>query len=101
MSHKASAGWLHAIGRAQREVRAAASSLPVPALVMASGDDRLVDPEATRRFALEATPERVDFVWWDGFYHEMLNDVGREQVLARIVTWLRDHQPRPSGRRGR
>jgi alpha-beta hydrolase superfamily lysophospholipase len=27
-------------------------------------------------------------VRWDGFFHEMLNDVGREEVLAKIVDWL-------------
>ena len=102
VSHKASAGWLRAIGLAPSATCAPrASSLRVPALVMASGDDRLVDPEATRRFALEAAPERVDFVWWDGFFHEMLNDVGREQVLARIVTWLESPLRRASAARSR
>ena len=89
VSSKASAGWLHAIERAQREVRTSAASLRLPALVMASGGDLLVDPEATRRFALEAPPGRVELAWWDGFYHEMLNDFGRERVVERIVTWLR------------
>jgi alpha-beta hydrolase superfamily lysophospholipase len=88
VSHAASAGWLRAIGRAQRDVRAGASRLRVPTLLMASGDDRLVDAEATRQFAREAAPAIVEFVWWDGFYHEMLNDLGREQVLARIGDWL-------------
>jgi alpha-beta hydrolase superfamily lysophospholipase len=88
VSHAASAGWLRAIERAQREVREGASRLRVHALVMASGEDRLVDPEATRRFAQAAPPDRVELVWWAGFFHEMLNDVGREDVLARIVSWL-------------
>lgn len=88
VSHAASAGWLYAIGKAQRDVRGRASRLRVPTLLMASGGDRLVDPEATRQFAREAAPDVVEFVWWDGFYHEMLNDLGREQVVARIVAWL-------------
>lgn len=88
VSHAASAGWLRAIGRAQREVQEAAPRLRVPALVMASSEDRLVDPEATRRFAQEAPSDIVEFVMWEGFFHEMLNDVGREDVLGRIVTWL-------------
>ena len=89
VSHAASAGWLRAIGRAQREVRASAARLQVPALIMASSDDRLVDPEVTRQFAGEAAPDVVEFVWWDGFFHEMLNDVGREHVLARTLDWLK------------
>ena len=88
VSHAASAGWLRAIGDAQRDVRARAAQLRVPTLLMASGSDRLVDSEATRQFALEASPDVVEFVWWDGFYHEMLNDIGREQVRAKIVDWL-------------
>ena len=88
VSHTASAGWLEAIERAQRHVRERAPLLRVPALVMASGDDRLVDPEATRAFAMAAPPALVEFVWWDGFFHEMLNDIGKERVIARIVRWL-------------
>ena len=91
VSHAASAGWLRAIGDAQRAVRARAPRLRVPTLLMASGSDRLVDSEATRQFALEAPPDVVAFVWWDGFYHEMLNDLGQEQVVARIVAWLAQH----------
>ncbi len=93
VSHAASAGWLRAISRAQRDVRARARELRVPTLLMASGSDRLVDPELTREFARDAAPDVVEFVWWDGFYHEMLNDPGREQVLARIVGWLARHTP--------
>jgi lysophospholipase len=88
VSHAASAGWLRAIGQAQRDVRARAPRLRVPTLLMAAGSDRLVDAEATRQFAREAAPDAVEFVWWDGFYHEILNDQGREEVLARIVRWL-------------
>lgn len=91
VSHAASAGWLRAVGHAQREVRARARELRVPTLLMASGSDRLVDPEVTRQFARDTNADVVEFVWWDGFYHEMLNDQGREQVLARIVDWLARH----------
>ena len=91
VSHAASAGWLRAVGHAQREVRVRARELRVPTLLMASGSDRLVDPEVTRQFARDTNADVVEFVWWDGFYHEMLNDQGREQVLARIVDWLARH----------
>jgi acylglycerol lipase len=88
VSHAVSAGWLVAIERAQHHVRERAALLSVPALVMASGDDRLVDADATRAFAVAAPPAFLEFVWWDAFFHEMLNDVGHERVLARIVRWL-------------
>jgi lysophospholipase len=93
VSSKASSGWLYAVARAQQQVQAAAAGLRLPTLVMASGGDLLVDPEAARRFALAAPKEQVEFVWWDGYYHEMLNDLGRGRVIERIVRWLSDHQP--------
>jgi alpha-beta hydrolase superfamily lysophospholipase len=88
VSHAASAGWLRAIQKAQKDVRTGAGRLRVPALVMAAGDDRLVDPEAARAFAEAAPRDLVDFVWWDGHRHEVLNDTGREAVIARVVEWL-------------
>jgi lysophospholipase len=88
VSHAASAGWLDAVERAQRHVRDRAALLRVPALVMASGEDRLVDADAIRQLALSAPAAFVHFVWWDGYFHEMLNDVGKERVTARIVSWL-------------
>jgi alpha-beta hydrolase superfamily lysophospholipase len=91
VSHAASAGWLRAISRAQRDVCARAPQLRVPTLLMAASGDRLVDAEATRQFAREAPPNAVEFVWWDGFYHEILNDHGREQVVAKMVDWLERH----------
>jgi len=55
---------------------------------MQSGDDRLVDPAATRRWAEAAPPGLVEYVEWDGLYHEMLNEPEQAQVLERISTWL-------------
>ncbi|HUG53064.1 MAG TPA: lysophospholipase [Vicinamibacteria bacterium] len=96
VSHRASAGWLRAVTFAQREVRAGAGRLRVPALVMASGGDRLVDPETTRRFVSEAPAGLVEFVWWEHSFHEMLNDLDRQAVLARIVTWLGPRSSAPA-----
>jgi lysophospholipase len=78
--------------RAQEEVHAAASTFPVPLLLMQSGADRLVDPQATRRWAKAAPQDLVDFVEWEGFYHEMFNEpeADRERVLARVKQWLQE-----------
>ena len=76
--------------RALAEVHAAAASWQVPLLLMQSGADRLVNPEATRNWAAAAPSERVDFVEWKGFYHEMFNEPveERERVFQRVEEWL-------------
>lgn len=90
VSHKVSAGWFAALGRAQAEAHASASRLQVPTLVMSSGDDRIVDPEAAAAFAAAAPAGKVEYVRWPGLYHEMLNEPEelRAPVIARIDAWL-------------
>lgn len=88
VSGKVSAAWFRAARRAQDEVNEGAARFAVPALVMASGDDRLVDPAAIRGWASRAPRERTTFVEWPGMYHEMFNEVGNEQVLGRVAEWL-------------
>jgi lysophospholipase len=65
-----------------------AASLRIPMLLMQSGEDVLVDPAAPGRWAAAAPPTLVDLVVWDNFYHEMLNEPEKDQVRARISTWL-------------
>jgi alpha-beta hydrolase superfamily lysophospholipase len=76
--------------RALERVHGAAAAWRVPLLLMQSGADRLVDPAATRRWAEAAPAETVEFVEWEGFYHEMFNEPAedRERVFQRIETWL-------------
>jgi alpha-beta hydrolase superfamily lysophospholipase len=88
VSHRVSPAWYAALRRAQSEVRAGAARLAVPALVLATPDDRLVDPAAIRSFAGEAPPDRVEQSWWPGLSHELMNEPERERVLQAIDGWL-------------
>ena len=88
VSSTVSARWFTEVVRAQAEARAGAAGLAVPALIMQSGDDRLADPAATRAWAANAPAQLVEYVEWDGFYHEMFNEPEREQVFARMERWL-------------
>lgn len=58
----------------------------VPILVLAAGDDRVVDADAAlawaRRLDGDVTVERVA-----GAYHELMNDLGRQAVYDRILEW--------------
>lgn len=84
----ASSGWYHSMLAAQREVRSRPGDLALPLLLMQSGDDRLVDPEATEAWAEDAPENLVTFRRWDGLYHEMFHEPEREQVFACVEEWL-------------
>jgi lysophospholipase len=88
VSRHVSAAWYAALRRAQAEVRAGSERLSVPALVLASPDDRLVDPEAVRHFVARAPSGQVQASWWPGLSHELLNEPERDQVLATVDVWL-------------
>ena len=93
VTSKVSARWFTEIGAAHARALALAPTLTVPTLVMQAGADRLVDPGATRRWVEAAPAGLVEYVEWDGFYHEILNEPEKAQVLARIETWLAARLP--------
>ena len=56
---------------------------------MQSGDDRIADPGSNPRLGRQAAPaELVDYVEWDGFYHEMFNEPEKQQVFEKMEAWL-------------
>jgi alpha-beta hydrolase superfamily lysophospholipase len=88
VSRRVSSRWLAAAREGMDEAHQRAPALAVPALVMAAGDDRLVDARATRRFVARAPASLVEYVEWPGLFHEILNEPERAEVRARITTWL-------------
>lgn len=88
VSHTVSARWFTSLLATVAEVNGAAARLAVPALVMTAGADEVVDPEATRRWVQRTPAGLVDFVAWEGLYHELLNEPEKDQVFRRIEEWL-------------
>jgi lysophospholipase len=88
VSSSTSARWFTEFTRAQNEARGLAHELVMPALVMQSGADTLVDPEATREWAANAPAPLVEYVEWKGFRHEMFNEIEKERVFAKMEGWL-------------
>jgi lysophospholipase len=75
---------------------ARAGELRTPVLLMQSGADRLVDPAAPALWTAAAPDGLVEQVTWEGFYHEMFNEPGKEAVRARTLAWLRERLPTPA-----
>jgi len=94
-SYSVSARWFTEVMAAHRDTHQRAGELKVRALVMQSGDDRLADPAATRAWVNAAPPDLVDYVEWDGFYHEMFNEIEKEQVFDQVEAWLRGRISHP------
>jgi alpha-beta hydrolase superfamily lysophospholipase len=95
VSRTVSLGWYAALHRAFAFVRANAGTLALPALVVASPDDALSDPEATRRVLATFPPGRVEAEWYPGLYHELFNEIEKERVFSRVERWLERLLPPP------
>jgi alpha-beta hydrolase superfamily lysophospholipase len=65
-----------------------ARKFKVPSLLMHAGDDVICSPEGTREF-FERIPIRdKKFKVYEGFYHELFNEIGRNQVFRDMELWI-------------
>jgi alpha-beta hydrolase superfamily lysophospholipase len=68
-----------------------ASQLTVPLLVIHGDADQLVPIAGSQRFYRNASSADKIFKVYPGGYHESINDIHRDQVLADIHAWLERH----------
>ena len=73
----------------ERSLREARRELRVPVLLMHGTEDTVTSFAASRELA-ETLRGRCEFVAWEGGWHELHNDVDREEVLERIIGWIDD-----------
>jgi alpha-beta hydrolase superfamily lysophospholipase len=89
----ASARWAAEFAQAQSDTLAGANRFRLPVLLMHGSADRLINPDSTRRFYAAAASEDKTLKIYDGFYHELFNELGKEQVFADMESWLERHLP--------
>ena len=83
--------WFEVSQAAQQEALRRAPSLQSPLLVLAGGADRIADLAVTRRFVEVAGARDKRLVVYDGFRHEIFNEVRRDEPIAEAIAWLESH----------
>jgi alpha-beta hydrolase superfamily lysophospholipase len=92
VSNIATARWFTETLSAQEAALNEAGQVEGPLLVMQAGDDRVCSSLVTKRFfEVTAAPDK-SFKLYEGFYHEIFNEVGRDQVLSDLFAWLESHR---------
>lgn len=71
-----------------QKVLAAAPRWTVPTLLLYAGDDFLVDPGGSDRFAALAPREALTVHRFDDLYHEIFNEVDSTPVFSALENWL-------------
>ena len=76
--------------RSQKEVTASLSRLKIPLLILHGTDDKLASIEGSRLLYQQAGSSDKSIRYYEGFYHELLNEPHKERVITDILTWLDD-----------
>lgn len=88
LNHRqATARWFTEMAAAQNFVATHADRVTIPTLWLLAGDDRIVDAAAARRVYDETGGDKELHVY-DGLFHELWNEIGKEKVLADLEGWL-------------
>jgi alpha-beta hydrolase superfamily lysophospholipase len=83
--------WFEESTRAQVQALRRARELTIPLLVLAAGADEIADVSAARAFVEAAASSDKRLVVYDGFRHEIFNEVRREEPIGEAVAWLDAH----------
>jgi acylglycerol lipase len=78
------AGILDAMTRIERS----RANLRMPVLVFHGTADKLTEPDGSREFSKHLGSTDRTLVLYDGSYHETMNDLDRERVIAAVIDWI-------------
>lgn len=89
--YKRSARFFTEFMRAMGRTRARAADITVPCMILQGGEDRIVAARAAADFYRSVGSADKTLKIYDGFYHEVLNEIGKEIPLSEIAEWLTRH----------
>lgn len=82
-----------ALIRANERLRGQCSRLTLPLLIMHGTADRVTDFRGSQFFYNAAGATDKTLKLYEGHFHDLLNDVGKEQVVADMQQWIVDRSP--------
>lgn len=62
--------------------------ITLPLLILHGTDDKATRPDGSQQFFDQAGSRDKTLKLYDGHYHDLLNDYGRERVIAEILDWI-------------
>ncbi len=68
-----------------------AGKIVVPTLILQGSEDGIVIPRGARLLYERIGAQRKKLIWYEGFYHEVFNEIGRERVIGDLIGWLEEN----------
>jgi alpha-beta hydrolase superfamily lysophospholipase len=76
---------------AMSKIEADAAKIKLPVLLMHGADDGLTSVDGSRLLHARIASADKTLKIYDGFYHEIFNDPGKDGVIADMIAWLDTH----------
>ena len=73
---------------AMQRIEQGRAHLRTPLLIWHGTADKLTEPEGSRDFGAHAGSPDKTLTFYDGSYHETMNDLDRERVIDALVAWI-------------
>ena len=77
-----------ALARADDRLGKAFGQITLPVLILHGTADKATKPSGSQVFLDAAGSSDKTLKLYDGAYHDLLNDIGKEQVLSDVAAWL-------------
>jgi acylglycerol lipase len=88
-----------ALVRADERLKKEFKQITLPLLILHGTGDKAAKPSGSRHFYERAGSDDKMLKLYDGYYHDLLADVGKQRVMADIQAWIDDHLPPTPTRR--
>jgi len=70
-------------------------TITLPLLILHGTADKATRPDGSQEFYDHAGSRDKQLIFYQDYYHDLLNDLGRERVMADIVGWIEARLPLP------
>jgi acylglycerol lipase len=86
-----------ALVRANERLKKEFRLITLPVFILHGTADKATMPSGSELFHATAGSRDKTLKLYEGHFHDLLNDVGKERVMADIKDWIDAHLPRTSG----
>jgi len=80
--------------RADERLKKEFDKITLPVLILHGKADRATKPHGSQLFFDKTGSTDKTLRLYDGHFHDLLSDVGKERVMADVTEWLAGHLPR-------
>ena len=85
---KVSARWYVEMVKAMADTNENAGRLSMPCLILHGSADALTNPRSSREFFEKAGSKDKTYKLYEGYYHEVYNEVEKQKPLSDMAEWL-------------